>query len=303
MIIGTVKHLRVLVAGVMIVLPCTTARAQRPTASTARARASAGAEPIDDLAAKVAEAISASKERNVIVLDFLGPGKGYSRLGKSIADELSEALARSSHGFSVLDRSNVSEQERRFSYLDYATCGFMLAKLYKAHVVIFGRLSADQGQLSVDTDSYRSSKRKRIGGLEVKLPISQILQTDNQEAIQGDGTGIEPTPIDGLGDNQQKLMKEGYKFPMCEACPSAELSDQGAKQLLSTDSKSAKVVLEAVIDTNGIAQDIHLVKEGPGDLSASALRAVLTWQFKPGKDPNGKLVPFRVDIMVDFSIY
>ncbi|HKS81284.1 MAG TPA: energy transducer TonB [Candidatus Acidoferrales bacterium] len=258
---------------------------------------------MDDLAEKIAGAISASKQKSVVVLDFLGPGMGYSGLGKTIADEFSDALRKSARDFLVLDRSKVSEQERRFSYLDYASGGFMVAGLYKAHVVIFGRLSAERGQLSLVADSYKVSKGKRIGGFGVELRISPNLGTEIQEALQEDGSGVEPTPIDGLSANQAKLKKEGYTFPMCLKCPAAQLSDQGAKELLSMASKSATVVLEGVVDPNGFAQDLHVVKRGPGDLSASALRAVLTWQFKPGKDPNGNLVPFRVDIMVDYRIY
>jgi TonB family protein len=61
------------------------------------------------------------------------------------------------------------------------------------------------------------------------------------------------------------------------------------------------VAVEAIIQRNGRATDIKLVKSAGTDLDGRALKAVKNWRFKPALAPNGKPVPTITAIEVIFE--
>jgi hypothetical protein len=61
------------------------------------------------LAAHMAQEINKSKQKSAIVVDFTGPGQKFTELGRTLADNLSAALAKSSNKFSVSGRTQITE--------------------------------------------------------------------------------------------------------------------------------------------------------------------------------------------------
>lgn len=59
------------------------------------------------------------------------------------------------------------------------------------------------------------------------------------------------------------------------------------------------VGLRLVVDENGKPQDVALVRSLGYGLDESAVRAVLTWRFLPGKDESGKALPTVLNIDVE----
>ena len=51
------------------------------------------------LAASTVSIIHDSKQKSVVVMDFEGPGESVTKLGLSLADQLSDDLAQSAAGF------------------------------------------------------------------------------------------------------------------------------------------------------------------------------------------------------------
>ena len=61
------------------------------------------------------------------------------------------------------------------------------------------------------------------------------------------------------------------------------------------------VILQAVIQTNGTADIVKVVKPLPFGLTESALEALQEWRFKPAVR-NGKEIPVAANIEVAFNI-
>jgi TonB family protein len=60
------------------------------------------------------------------------------------------------------------------------------------------------------------------------------------------------------------------------------------------------MVLEVIIQPNGRATDLNIVKSAGSALDQKALAAVKNWRFKPALGPNGKSVPTITAIEVIF---
>jgi TonB family protein len=63
----------------------------------------------------------------------------------------------------------------------------------------------------------------------------------------------------------------------------------------------AKVVLSLTVGTDGLAHDVMVTKSLGHRLDEKALVSVQQWQFEPAAE-NGKPIPARITIEVDFSI-
>ena len=61
------------------------------------------------------------------------------------------------------------------------------------------------------------------------------------------------------------------------------------------------VILQTVIDRNGVVQPIRMLKDLPAGLGAEALRAVATWQFAPARR-NGEAVAVHYNVIVPFRL-
>lgn len=248
---------------------------------------------LDALAAKMADALAASKEKSVIVLDFIGPEKGFSSMGQAVADEFSKSLAKSSPKLKVIDRAKTAGEEERFSYTYYKDVGFQLADGINAKAVIFGRLTLEGSELQVVADSYQLAHRKRIGGFKVNIPLTDTMKPLIEKSIGGEDPGSFPP---GGAD--------GYSMPSCIYCPRANMTDDEARGLMTMGKGgNAFVLLTVVVGTNGLGRDIQMVKEEPSGLTGEAIAAVLRWRFKAATGPDGKPADVRVPIEVEFHIY
>jgi protein TonB len=62
------------------------------------------------------------------------------------------------------------------------------------------------------------------------------------------------------------------------------------------------VILQAVVQTNGTANILKVVKPLPLGLTESALEAIQQWKFRPAVSRNGKEIPVAINIEVDFNL-
>ncbi len=85
--------------------------------------------------------------------------------------------------------------------------------------------------------------------------------------------------------------------PACLYCPEPQYSEDARKAKYQ-----GTVVLQAIIEPNGSATNIEIVK-GPGlGLEEKAVEAVRTWKFRPALGPDGKPVRVQVPIEVTFRL-
>lgn len=91
--------------------------------------------------------------------------------------------------------------------------------------------------------------------------------------------------------------RDGISLPSCVQCPPP------AYTLEARNAKFEGVaVLRVVIQANGRATDIQVVKSLPFGLDAKAIEAVRKWHFKPAIGPDGKAVPVVQPIEINFRM-
>jgi TonB family protein len=88
----------------------------------------------------------------------------------------------------------------------------------------------------------------------------------------------------------------GVGSPACVYCPKPGLP-KGVRNLQN----NVVVVLRGVIQTNGRAANIAVVKSGDASFDEKAVETVRRWRFKPASGPNGKPVSAITAIEVTWN--
>ena len=113
----------------------------------------------------------------------------------------------------------------------------------------------------------------------------------------GNGGGLGPGSGDGTGGGAYRPGTGGVGYPSCLYCPAPQYSEDARKAKYQ-----GTVMLQVVIQADGHATNIEVVK-GPGlGLEEKAIEAVKTWRFNPARGPNGAQVPTITQIEVTFRL-
>jgi TonB family protein len=89
----------------------------------------------------------------------------------------------------------------------------------------------------------------------------------------------------------------GVGYPSCLYCPDPQYSDDARKAKFE-----GSVALQAIIQADGHATNIQVVKGAGLGLDEKAVEAVRSWRFKPAVGPNGTSVPTIAPVEVDFHL-
>jgi TonB family protein len=91
--------------------------------------------------------------------------------------------------------------------------------------------------------------------------------------------------------------EDGVGFPTCVHCPDPAPSEEArAAGVVGT------VSLRIIVETDGRAADIQVVKGLGYGLDELAVRAVQAWRFKPAMGPTGRPVPTTVPVEITFRL-
>lgn len=112
----------------------------------------------------------------------------------------------------------------------------------------------------------------------------------------GFGPGVGPGRGGGTGGGAFRI-GGNVSAPTCIYCPDPEYSEEARKAR-----HQGMVVLWAVVDDSGRAQQIRIQKSLGLGLDESAVRAVQNWRFRPA-ERFGKPVPVYMAIEVNFHLY
>jgi len=243
---------------------------------------------IETLAHQMAVALSHSKQKTVVVLDFFGADKPGA-VGQKLADEFAAALAKSTHDFQVRDRSQVLELLQKNSLepgsiRDAETASWFLQNT-GADAVILGTMSAGLGGLGVSVEAYRVADLYPIASFQTSVPFTAELQ-----ALAGDNEDGEfaSLPHGGRG---------GYTEPTCSYCPSPSLPMEAQKRTLK-----GTAVLEFTVDEEGRTSDIRVKIAAPDGFTPQAVKAVQAWKLKPATGPDGKPTAVRQEATLTFNL-
>jgi len=249
--------------------------------------------PMEMAAAQLSGPITQSKQRKVAVFDFSGPGDRMTQLGRQLADELSDALAKSS--LKVKDRSRVEEESAQVFYVPQIVADpeslLAFAQDLRVQAFVSGKISRGQGNvLNVALTAFRVDDRKSIVGATGFFPLDEemakLLATD-------------------LSDNSEKDFSKypdaktpGYSPPRCIYCPRLDYPPEAAvKRVQGT------VKLAVIIGEDGRIRNVRVLNGLPAGLTAEAIKAAREWKLKPAKGPDGKPIAVRDTIEFQVQIF
>ena len=113
----------------------------------------------------------------------------------------------------------------------------------------------------------------------------------------GSGGGLGPGSGGGTGGGAFRPGTGGVGYPTCLYCPEPQYSEDARKAKYQ-----GTVMLQVIIQPDGHATNIEIVK-GPGlGLEEKAMEAVRNWRFKPAIGPGGKAVATITSIEVTFRL-
>jgi TonB family protein len=111
----------------------------------------------------------------------------------------------------------------------------------------------------------------------------------------GKGPGVGPGSGGGFGGSAYKI-GGGVSAPVPVYRPEPEYSEEARKAKWQ-----GAVLLQLVVDENGVPQDIKVIRSLGLGLDQKAIEAVQKWRFKPGQK-DGKAVPVSANIEVNFRL-
>ena len=111
----------------------------------------------------------------------------------------------------------------------------------------------------------------------------------------GKGPGVGPGSGGGFGGSVYKI-GGGVSAPVPVYRPEPEYSEEARKAKWQ-----GAVLLQLVVDENGVPQDIKVIRSLGLGLDQKAIEAVQKWRFKPGQK-DGKAVPVSANIEVNFRL-
>lgn len=111
----------------------------------------------------------------------------------------------------------------------------------------------------------------------------------------GKGPGVGPGSGGGFGGAAYKI-GGGVSAPVPVYRPEPEYSEEARKAKWQ-----GAVLLQLVVDENGVPQDIKVIRSLGLGLDQKAIEAVQKWRFKPGQK-DGKAVPVSANIEVNFRL-
>lgn len=264
----------ILAASSVILMATSSALAQQPE--------------LDDLAQKLAKAISKSHAKSVVVFDFTDLEGRPAELGSALADDLSSALGKADERYRVIPREDLHKvlASQHLSGLGVFTVD--LARPWAAEVdaeaLVIGKLAAVDNFATLDLQCYSVLKGKKLAELKADIPVP----AERLPLLAKVAQSAALMPHAGLA---------GYGVPQCIHCPRPEYSHAAVKQRVERI-----VVLSVVITPDGHATSIRVQKSLGNGLDEKAVEAVRRWEFKPAVAPDGKPTPVQAIIQVRFRL-
>ena len=102
---------------------------------------------------------------------------------------------------------------------------------------------------------------------------------------------------ESIGNDVSRPGVGGVGYPKCTYCPTPEYTKEARAKHLE-----GVVVLQVIVQPNGMATDILVVKAIDPGLAQKAMEAVSRWRFNPARRADGEPVPVKVPIEISFRL-
>jgi TonB family protein len=242
---------------------------------------------ISILVTRVAEPLQKANETRVVVADLSGPEGQPHRLGKYLAERLTESLQREFPSLEVIDRSGQEahddgEPGNKATGLEKTKDW---ARKLGANVVITGRFwKLSQEIWVLISVMFCNDSRSWIDFTDGYIPITDEIASLSQDLV--------PSP--------QRIRRPGIggaTIPECVYCPHPKYTPEAAAAKYE-----GAFVLEVVVNLEGRAEQIVVVKGRDYGLENSAVETVKEWKFKPAVGPDGNPVAVILLLEITFRL-
>jgi TonB family protein len=223
-----------------------------------------------EAAARMAEAISRSGVRAVMVEDFSSTYSGPSPLGAKLADDFSAALAKVARGFQVADRPSPLAPP--------TTSRESLA-------VIYGHFWSQGDRLEITLDAFPWKRSDRILNEGYALVAPEELRAR-----------IKASSPTAAGDFPF-ANADGYSHSNCLYCPPAPYTPEALQ-----NRTHGEIRLLAVVNPEGHVQEVRVLQGLPDGLTERAIEDILNWRFEPVLGPDGHAATVVMHIEMAFQV-
>lgn len=205
------------------------------------------------------------------------------------AGRFSQLLEANAHGFAVLPRSDV----HRFLLDNHWTdCDIVrteviaqLASQFGLDAILNTQLSPQNGEVSIDfVLSDRSGK--------------ELLRSNYMESRDAPTAALFPATAATEGWPLYFAGIDGVTMPNArEMRPPSYSAKKGNTRV------SGKVILSAVVTTDGKIEQARVIQALAPDADQAALDVTKTWRFAPARTADGTPVAVRLPFELNFSVY
>jgi TonB family protein len=241
----------------------------------------------------------------VLVSNFRELHGPANQLGIVLADDLSDMLSQLSSNttgsfFAMTSRTGDDSDD-----IDNPLCS---QKDPRNLVDVLGDMDELDDTLVLRIQAESLANGKAIFDRRITLPIDPEMRALLDKRLpqlshRGEpGPWVRPgyviTPEEETAALRIDTHADGFRPPSCIECKSGEYSDAAMRLKIQ-----GVVTLRMLLDRNGRALKILVLKGLPCGLSKSAIQAVEQWKLKPATMPDGQPVEVWQELEVTFQLY
>jgi TonB family protein len=249
-------------------------------------------ESISALAERLGAQLLTAGKKKPYFLDLSLPEDQPCPLGSWLADRLSQSLAGAHPELQVVarDRWSSAPGPAEFAHdrnQEYAQ-NEQRAKSLGAEVLIQGNFAAVPGGIGItligsDRVAGGDARFETLGEIPITSEMEGVLTSSLPQRSEVQGAFRASTA--GIGS------------PICEFCPAPEYTYVAkAKKLQGV------VIAQVLVTSDGVVEDVKVIRTPNPALSDAAIRSVRTWRFRAARNSQGDCVPVIVDVSVAFRL-
>jgi len=259
----------------------------------------------DALARQLANKLSDTDKRGVLVLDLYTPESKWLPFGAWIADELSFSLANLGQGIQTIDRANLNAAlgTRHLVPQDEfdPKNAIALSRATGAKTVIVGSYAAAENGIGVTLVAFRvpadgtvESNSRMLGTVRGKINLTQ----DVTEHLK--------TPLDSLSPRDGVALAGlgGTTVPECITCTPPSLMsgrDVDLVRFLREKQGAGTLQLNFIVTAEGSTTNITVSNPIGYGIDDLYVRAARNFKFKPAVDADNKPIAVRTHLLFEIN--
>ncbi len=247
---------------------------------------------LETLARELAQGIAAKRPGPCVVLianfDVKKPLRVPLQVRQTLTDEFASDMTRAAPQLSLLEGKPLDAvlNEHGLLAIDQYILPSVVARYVGADLVVSGILIARRQDMELRLTAFDLARNKKIATAKTTLPVSPDWATQPDALIIDPRTGIYLASSPGL------------IHPRCLACPHPNITGEALPK-----KTEGSVFILATVDANGRVADAVPLNNLASGLALQAVKKILTWKLNPARTRDGKAVPSRVVIEVDFHLF